>query len=367
MADLSFTQDEYDQQLEAKARWMKDRFAQFSPPSLEVFSSASKHYRMRAEFRVWHEGDDIDYIMFDKGTRNHYKVTSFPQASQLINTLMTALLDEIRDWPVLRRKLFQVDFLSTQTGEATISLLYHRQLDDAWQQAATELKQRLQQHGKIELIGRARKQKLLVDQDFVMETLNVNGRDYQYQQIENSFTQPNAGVCEKMLGWAVECTKASQGDLLELYCGNGNFTLPLAQNFDKVLATEIAKPSVASAQLNMKLNQVDNVTVIRMSSEEFTEAMGGRQFNRLKGVDLTSYQCDSIFVDPPRAGLDADTVNLVQNYDNILYISCNPDTLADNLEQLHQTHDIVRFALFDQFPYTDHCEAGVLLKRRQQG
>ncbi|MGL4614708.1 MAG: tRNA (uridine(54)-C5)-methyltransferase TrmA, partial [Shewanella sp.] len=72
---------------------------------------------------------------------------------------------------------------------------------------------------------------------------------------------------------------------------------------------------------------------------------------------------NTIFVDPPRAGIDPDTLALVQGYERILYISCNPETLKDNLEQLCKTHKISRFALFDQFPYTDHMESGVLLER----
>ena len=55
---------------------------------------------------------------------------------------------------------------------------------------------------------------------------------------------------------------------------------------------------------------------------------------------------------------------MVQQFDRILYISCNPTTLRANLEILNRTHGVVRCALFDQFPYTDHIEAGVLLERR---
>ncbi|HUH57504.1 MAG TPA: tRNA (uridine(54)-C5)-methyltransferase TrmA, partial [Pseudomonadales bacterium] len=54
-------------------------------------------------------------------------------------------------------------------------------------------------------------------------------------------------------------------------------------------------------------------------------------------------------------------VKQVQQYRNIIYISCNPDTLAANLDTLNQTHNIERFALFDQFPYTHHAEVGLLL------
>ena len=53
---------------------------------------------------------------------------------------------------------------------------------------------------------------------------------------------------------------------------------------------------------------------------------------------------------PARAGLDDATVKLVQDYDNILYISCNPETLQANMAVLGETHEIARFALFDQFP-----------------
>lgn len=53
-------------------------------------------------------------------------------------------------------------------------------------------------------------------------------------QVAGCFSQPNGGMCQQMLSWAVDATKGSSGDLLELYCGNGNFTLPLAQNFKQV-------------------------------------------------------------------------------------------------------------------------------------
>ena len=72
----------------------------------------------------------------------------------------------------------------------------------------------------------------------------------------------------------------------------------------------------------------------------------------------------TLFVDPPRAGLDAPTVALARGFDHILYISCNPQTLRDNVEALHATHRIAAAAAFDQFPYTHHLECGLLLQRR---
>ncbi|MCE2573866.1 tRNA (uridine(54)-C5)-methyltransferase TrmA [Motilimonas eburnea] len=357
--------DSYQQQLEEKANQLAQQFSPFTPPELEIFASPKQNYRSRCEFRVWHQGDDLYYIMFDQATKAKIRVDQFGPGSALINQLMPELIEQIKTIPVLRHKLFQIDFLSTLSGEILVSLLYHKPLDAQWQQQAQQLKAELSGRYKIDLIGRARKQKICIDREFVIEKLTVFEREFTYKQVENSFTQPNAKVAEKMLEWAVDCTRNNQGDLLELYCGNGNFSLALAQNFNRVLATEIAKPSVESAQYNIAANEIDNVTIIRMSAEEFTQAMKGeRAFSRLKGIDLNNYQCNTIFVDPPRAGLDPATVKMVQEYDNILYISCNPDTLADNLSVLSQTHHITRFALFDQFPYTHHMESGVYLQRK---
>ncbi|MCR3972274.1 tRNA (uridine(54)-C5)-methyltransferase TrmA [Aeromonas veronii] len=360
------TAADYQAQLDEKRARLTELFAGFTLPALEVHSSPAEFYRMRAEFRIWHEGDDLFHCMYAPATKEIIKIDHFPTASRLINQLMPLLLEGLRPHPVLRRKLFQIDYLSTQSGQIIVSLLYHRKLEAEWLQAAEALQADLRAKGfELQLIGRAHKQKICLGDDFVIEQLNVAGRQLIYKQVENSFTQPNAAINEQMLAWALDVTKGSEGDLLELYCGNGNFSIALAQNFRKVLATEIAKPSVDSAQFNIAANGVDNLIILRMSAEEFTMAMRGeREFNRLKGVDLKSYQCNTIFVDPPRAGLDDATVKLVQEYDNILYISCNPETLQANMAVLGETHEIARFALFDQFPWTHHMEAGVYLRRK---
>ncbi|BDH44068.1 tRNA/tmRNA (uracil-C(5))-methyltransferase [Salmonella enterica subsp. enterica serovar Choleraesuis] len=358
--------EQYDSQLAEKVSRLQTMMAPFSAPAPEVFASAPSHYRMRAEFRIWHEGDDLYHIIFDQETLQRIRVNSFPAACELINQLMSEMLSAVRDVPVLRHKLFQIDYLATRSGEAIISLLYHRKLDDEWKNQATALRDALRAKGfNLHIIGRATKTKITLDQDYIDEVLPVAGRDMVYRQVENSFTQPNAEVNIHMLEWALDITQGAQGDLLELYCGNGNFSLALARNFRKVLATEIAKPSVAAAQFNIAANNIDNVQIIRMSAEEFTQAMNGvRSFNRLKGIELGDYQCETIFVDPPRSGLDDDTLKMVQGYSQILYISCNPQTLCQNLEKLSVTHRVERLALFDQFPYTHHMECGVLLVRK---
>ena len=353
----------YQQQLDTKAEHFKKLMAKAGVeiPELTVYSSAPFGFRMRAEFRIWHEQGQAYFAMNKPGEKRPYIIDNFPIGAALINQLMPKILSAINANEQLSRKLFSMEFLTTTTQQALVTLIYHKPLDEQWQQQANQLAEQL----NIKVIGRSRKQKLVLTDDFVIEELSVDGMLYQYQQVEASFTQPNAVVNQKMLTWASDCLKDSSNDLVELYCGNGNFTAVLAQHFDKVLATEISKVSVNSANYNFKLNKVDNVTIARLSSEEFTQALNRqRTFRRLSAVDLDSFNFSTIFVDPPRAGLDAGTEKLVTEMDSILYISCNPETLAENLKQITKSHKVVSAAIFDQFPWTHHIESGVFLKRR---
>ncbi|UIZ56438.1 tRNA (uridine(54)-C5)-methyltransferase TrmA [Acinetobacter sp. SCLZS86] len=355
----------YQQQLNAKVARISAQFAEYNPPALQVFASPEHNYRMRAEFRIWHIEDDLFYAMFERSEDKQKKVIrvdEFPIADRSINLLMPKLLAALKADPVLSARLFEVHFLATLSGEMLVSLLYHRKLESDWESAAQALSKAL----NIKLIGRSRGQKFVLSDEYVVEQLQVFDRTYTYKQIESSFTQPNAQVCQKMLEWACTVAEHSEQDLLELYCGNGNFTLPLSTRFRRVLATELAKSSVYAAQWNIEQNQIENIQVARLSAEEFTQAYNGeREFRRLQeaNIDLSSYDFDTVFVDPPRAGIDDDTLKLLQRFKHIIYISCNPDTLHDNLKTLCQSHKVTQFALFDQFPYTHHVESGVLLEK----
>ncbi|OTQ71206.1 tRNA (uridine(54)-C5)-methyltransferase TrmA [Gilliamella apis] len=361
----SFSNDKYNQQLQNKITNLKILLSDFSLPDLQVFSSPISHYRMRAEFRIWHNGEELYHIMYDKKTKKRVRIDSFPIASQLINRAMQTILPLLQYNDKLRHQLFQIDYFSTLGGQLLITLLYHKKLDDQWIVEAERLKQQLAEQGIIaNLVGRASNQKIAINVDYVDEVLPIFDKNFSYRQVENSFTQPNAAINIKMLEWAISVTKDSKGDLLEFYCGNGNFSIALAQNFRKVLATEIAKASVYSAQHNIKINNIDNLIIARLSAEEFTSAIKKeRQFNRLQGINLDDYQCQTVLVDPPRAGLDDNTLEIIQSYQRIIYISCNPNTLKNNLEQLTKTHHIEHFAMFDQFPYTDHIETGIVLRK----
>ncbi len=352
----------YAAQLHGKVTRLRELLAPFAAPEPEVFSSPGEHYRLRAEFRLWREQEERFYAMFAAGdNRTPILIDDFPIASQRINALMPQLKAAWQASKALSFKLFQVEFLTTLAGDALITLCYHRPLDAAWQAEAEQLAANL----GVSLVGRSRGQRLVIGRDYVQEEMQVAGRTFRYRQPEGAFTQPNGLVCQQMLQWAYDVLGERQDDLLELYCGNGNFTLPLSTRVRKVLATEISKSSVNAALANLADNGIDNIELVRLSAEELTQALNEvRPFRRLAGIDLKSYDFGAVFVDPPRAGMDPDTCELTRRFDSILYISCNPETLAANIAQLNDTHRIERCALFDQFPWTHHMESGVLLVRR---
>lgn len=353
---------DYAVQLADKTAEFAAAFAAYELPPPAVHASATLHYRLRAEFRIWHHGERIDYAMFAAADpKRPVVIEDFPVAAANVCALMPRLRDHLQASEVLSRGLFQADFLTTLSGDLLVTLVYHRALDAAWESAARDLASEL----GIRLIGRSRKQKIVLDRDWVLEAFELNGRALTYQQIEGSFSQPNGGVNRQMLAWACAQAAGLGGDLLELYCGNGNFTVALAPLFDRVLATEVSKTSVRAAQYNLEANQIHNVVLARLSSDEISTALAGaREFRRMAGIELDQYRFSTLFVDPPRCGLDARTLELAAGFANILYISCNPQTLQENVAALQATHRISAAAVFDQFPYTHHLESGLLLTRR---
>ncbi|GAB5415835.1 MAG: tRNA (uridine(54)-C5)-methyltransferase TrmA [Congregibacter sp.] len=356
--------EQYRALFDAKCDTVEPSFAALGAPPAERLASPTDGYRVRAEFRVWHSGDELSYVMFDPAApRDPVIIDSFLPALPVIRELMPPLRTSLKSNPILRRKLFQLEFMATTTGELLLTLIYHRALEADWESEAKALAERF----SIAIVGRSRKQKVVIGRDYVTDEFTVDGRRYRYRQYEQAFVQPNGPVNAKMLAWACEQAGERDDDHLELYCGNGNFTLPFAARFRRVLATELSKSGTRASQENIAANGVDNVFVARLSAEEVSEAIAGtREFRRLQTLPepLDSYQLNTVFVDPPRAGLDEATLRCVQGFERILYISCNPATLLDNLSALHASHRIERLAFFDQFPYTPHLECGVLLERR---
>ena len=346
----------YEEQLSYKVETIKE---EFDLDSLDIVTSKESHFRARAEFRVYHDDDGISYAMNTLERKGLVKIKDCSIVSETIATLMPKLLEEVLPIPMLKQRLFSVEFLSSQKDELLVTLIYHKKLDDSWEKDAKKLAQTL----KVDIIGRSRGQKVVVTKEYIDESLTILGKQYHYRLYDTGFTQPNIGVNEKMIGWVKDKIGNNEFDLLELYCGSGNFTIPLSFHFRFVLATEISKRSIQTARENCIVNGVENIEFVRLSSEELVQALNKeREFRRLKDINLDKFSFDTIFIDPPRAGLDTDTLNFINNFRHVIYISCNPQSLKRDLEILKTNFEVSEFAVFDQFCFTHHIECGVILK-----
>jgi len=349
----------YEEQVQKKQTYIKELFEPLHVENFKTFTSPNSHYRNRAEFRIWHDDNGIHYAMNQIEKKKVVLIESCPKVVQKIADLMTPLKEMIEADEMLKYRLFSIEFLSSTT-KVLVSMLYHKKIDASWDVHAKKLEEEF----GIAVIGRSKKVKRVISDDFVIDELQVNQKPYMYKIIEGGFSQPNSFVNTHMVEWATSHVKSPK-DLLELYCGHGNFTIPFAEQFNKVLATEISKSSIKSAKFSCEMNDVNNIEFLRMSVEDLTSALKKeREFVRLKEINLDDYDFSHVFVDPPRAGIDEKSLEFISQFDTIIYISCNPETLKRDLEFLKEKFHIGDFAIFDQFPHTDHIESGVILKRK---
>ena len=347
----------YDEQLKVKSEKLKEMFWEFDMPELEIISGSDEHFRARAEFRVWHEGDKSFYAMRKRKEdgRGVIPVEECKIVDRAIYDAMEPLMNEIEKNDNLRFKLYEIDFLSNSKGKLIVTLIYHKKIDETISGDIEKLKEKFK---NIDFIIRRKGRKFVFDKNYLIEELDINGKIYKYKIIENTFSQPNRKMSEKMIEWALANSKHLKGDLVELYCGNGNFTIPLSENFRKVIATEINQESIQAATFNADINNINNITFLAMSAAEFS------MLKKDNSPLLSSYDLQNVLIDPPRGGLDDKSREFVNGFENIVYISCNPETLKRDLETLAKGRKIEAFAFFDQFPYTEHMECGVVLQRK---
>ncbi len=344
----------YDEQLKMKTQKLKDMFKEFNIPDIEVICDKDEHFRARAEFRVWHEENRSYYAMRKRKEegRGVIPINECKIVDKAIYNVMTPLLREIEKSENLRFKLYEIHFLSNSKGELVVTLIYHKKVDE---NIADDVKKLKEKFPNIDFVIRKKGRKFVFEKNYLIEELKVKGKTYKYKIIENTFTQPNREINKKMISWVLDKSENLSGDLVELYCGNGNFTIPLSEKFNKVVATEINPESIEAATFNAEINNRKNISFMAMSAAEFSELKKSGFFN---GYDLKN-----VLIDPPRAGLDDKSRKFVNEFENIIYISCNPETLKRDLHTLAKNRKIKAFAFFDQFPYTNHMECGVILTK----
>lgn len=307
-------------------------------------------YRSRCEFGY----KNGFYTMYSSEGKILF-LDTFAVARPSIQNLMPKLLDEINNSYDLKNKLFQINFRTNRKNKILVSLIYHKLLDDEMKCSANKISNKL----NININLRSKNNLYSTHNDLLDD--EIENLETLLFQTDQSFYQPNHFHMPEMIDKTMSFIKDPK-DLLELYCGSGTFTLPLRKIFNKIFASENNRQSIRCLNQSISQQNIKNIFYARLSAEEVSELFEGRIFNRMKGIDINDFNFSHILVDPPRAGLDSNVINLIKNFKNIIYISCNYETYIRDIYKL-KDYKIQNIEIFDQFPNTDHLEIVSLLSK----
>ena len=187
----------------------------------------------------------------------------------------------------------------------------------------------------------------------------IFGKSYFYEKIENliykvsydSFFQVNLNVATKMFNVIKKHIKEDD-KILELYSGAGAISLFVSSKAKSLLGMEIVNNAVINANYNAKLNNINNASFVLEDLKT--------------GVKINNYEFNKLIVDPPRSGLSKDVLAFIENKkpQDIIYMSCDMQTLARDVSFLKSMYEITDFYVGDMFSYTYHVECVILLQRK---
>lgn len=184
--------------------------------------------------------------------------------------------------------------------------------------------------------------------------------DVHYQFRADDFIQVNASVNETMIDQAIKLLDLEEQDkVLDLFCGLGNFSLPLAKNCQTVFAIEGDQALVDKAVVNAKSNQISNVAFLK---QDLYAIQAETHF-----ADWPLVGINKVLLDPPRSGAKDMVERLIPKIqpERIVYVSCNPSTLARDADILVNQHGytLEKAGVVDMFAHTAHVESMALFVR----
>jgi len=310
-------------------------------------SSRTDHYRLRTQFTV-RSIEGKQRIGFFR-QRSHELIEV--ENAFLIHPLIDKVLKAIRGMADRLPPLNEIHINTTPSGEAHVLFFTEMEsypsLDTLWnglRDKAPEL---------IGISGFARRRKKVVlGRNYL--TLDVDG--ITIRATEGNFYQVNWEQNRNMVRTVLDfCELKGNESVLDLYCGIGNFSLPLAKKAKTVIGIESGYSAIEDAKKNAELNDIRNVEFI---AEDMQKG--------LKTLLQRKVPADVIVLDPPRAGATLKTLERVLAFvpRKVIYVSCNPTTLARDLKFFDLFGlRLARLQPLDMFPYTYHIECVAEMSR----
>lgn len=193
-------------------------------------------------------------------------------------------------------------------------------------------------------------EKVMTTKDYI--TSYIGNKKYIIKR--NSFFQVNYDISTRMYDKVKDViVKEKSKNVLDLYCGTGTIGIYISDVVSKITGIEVVSDAIESANTNKKINNVENIEFILGKVEDKLDL-------------ISNNNIDTVVVDPPRSGLHKKVIPILEKISpkTIIYVSCDPITMARDINLLSNNYELVEVTPYDMFPNTYHVETVCVLKRR---
>lgn len=351
----SYQNIDYSEQLEMKRKQVQDKI-DFA--DIKVFSGQPYQYRNRMDFVFFSEGLGLrEKGSFDKFVNIEECPIATPELNSLLSEARSALKDVFYFDVRKRFGAFCYAVIRTPKNDSSVSIVLNHK-DKRLERAVSQVKQfaATTSANNVVVTYVPYNRNVSVSEEYEV----IKGRDMLCSEYlgktfffpVQGFFQVNQNISEMIHRYCrdlIASYDTQNAFLLDLYGGVGSFAILNADQFQSALIIENHQPSAKASEHNISHNSVKNVSAKIMDAK------------KLKEIELETPLF--IILDPPRSGVHPKTIKRLNEIsaDVILYVSCNPKHLANDLAEL-TNYQIKSVALFDMFPQTPHMEVVVELK-----
>lgn len=338
-------------QLEAKKNWLQGQLRNvLDTQDITLLHDRDVAYRRRARLSIQVKNNQVLLGFRSKSSQSITSIEQCAVLSQGLQTAYSALRKRVLQ-DAIASKLGHIELLEDAKGKSVLFRLtapVKQEIREDWSMWARE--ENLTLYWQDDNVARA---KVEVDQ---LRHYTLENESLFLEYHPQDFIQVNARMNDKMVSQAMEWLAPDAEDVvLDLFCGVGNFSLPLGKRAKKVLGVEVQEGMVVAGRHNAQRNHLDNVHFL---AADLTKPVS----TEFSGMGVTK-----ILLDPPRAGAFEFLESITKiKPRQILYVSCNASTLARDAEYLvAKGYRILRVGLMDMFPQTSHVEAMMLLQKKK--
>ena len=361
----------YDEQLSLKEEMLTqtlERYAGIDLSRIKINSmigmQTPKYYRHKSQMPVRNTKYGLTTGLYKLNSNELVPIRECPIQTENINLVNQPILDILDKYEIfafdpstMRGMLRNIVIReSHQNGEIQVTLvvtIYNRALQDVAREiikipnVVSVGISKNKDAKNVEVFGK--EVEILVGKNSITEGIG----DIRYDLKPKAFYQLNPSQAAKLYKH-VKAQLDFEKDrvIVDAYCGAGAISMYLAPNVDKIYGIDISEESIFSALHNKKANKFENTSFFK-----------GDVATILPRIYDNKITPDVIIFDPPRSGIDDKTLDLLNRkvIKKIIYVSCNPSTLAKNIKVLSKKYKVDSITPFDMFPQTSHIEAVVVL------